>query len=44
MYEFPVHDYNTNSVTVCLIGTKVALSLAQVEVFGTGAKGNLDLS
>ncbi|XP_063675560.1 uncharacterized protein LOC134812224 isoform X3 [Bolinopsis microptera] len=39
MYEFPVHDYNTNSVTVCLIATKAPLSLAQVEVFGTGAKG-----
>ncbi|KAL5264916.1 hypothetical protein ACHWQZ_G005866 [Mnemiopsis leidyi] len=39
MYEFPLDDYNTNSVTVCLINTKAPLSLAQVEVFGTGEMG-----
>ena len=42
MYEFPLDDYNTNSVTVCLINTKAPLSLAQVEVFGTGEMGKYD--
>ena len=40
MYEFPVYDYNTNGVCVCHIGPQVPpLSLAQVEVFGTGELG-----